>query len=196
VADTQCPGNELRLDESGIIGLPAQRGDAPGITVRVRGIRRRRDARGEDVCRNVAQAAQCDRAAIIPERVERIAHLRCGRAGDEDVAVAIVELVVPVVVAVLVVASAGNADRIVDQQQLVVHALVHLQEAAQDAGGELERWRARLVERRVVDAQLEVRVRARQRGVEGRSASENSWSTMIRTSTPRRAALTSSSMIR
>ncbi len=109
-----------------------------------------------------------DRAAIVPERVERVAHLRRRRSGDEDVAVAIVELVVPVVVAVLVVASAGNPDRIVDEQQLVVHALVDLQEAAQDAGGKLERRRARLVEGRVVDAQFEIHMRAGQRGIKGR----------------------------
>ncbi len=51
---------------------------------------------------------------------------------------------------------------VVDQQQLVVHALVEAEEAAQDVRGEFERRRRGLVERRVVQAQFEVRMRARE----------------------------------
>ena len=43
-----------------------------------------------------------------------------------------------------------------------MHALIETEEAAKYTGGEFQRLRARLVEGRVVDAQLEIHMRARQ----------------------------------
>jgi hypothetical protein len=77
-------------------------------------------------------------------------------------AVDVVEIVVPVEVAVLVVAPAGDADAVVHQHQLVVHALVELHEAAQHAGGEFQRRRVRGMEGGVVQLHLEVGADPRQ----------------------------------
>src|SRR6185437_2458057 len=123
----------------------------------------RRGAVGDDALVDVAQVGQRHRALVPPEQLEAAGHRGGGGTADHHVAVDVVEGVVPVEVAVLVVAPAGDADGVVHQQQLVVHALVELHEAAQHAGGEIQRRRARLVEGRVVQPNLEVGAGAGQR---------------------------------
>src|SRR3546814_14697091 len=77
------------------------------------------------------------------------------RSGHHDVAVAEVVHRVPVVIVVLVVAPAGDADDVVDQQQLAVHALVQPPPAAGRGQRVLRVVDVRPSQHRVVDAQLE-----------------------------------------
>ena len=131
--------------------------------------------------------------AIVPERIEVGRHVARHRAGHQQVAVAEVVVGVPVVIVVLVVAPAGDADRAVDQQQLGVHALVELAPAAGRGQHVLRVADPRAAQHRVVDAQLEVAVRAGQRGQRSTRSSADSWSISTRTRTPRRAAASNSS---
>ena len=95
---------------------------------------------GDDALVDVVEPRQRHRAPVRPELVERGLHVAAGLGAEhERVAVAVVERLVPVEVAVLDVASAGDADLAVDEEELVVHALVEAREAADDAGRELDR---------------------------------------------------------
>lgn len=122
----------------------------------------RRRAVRQDAPVDVAQVGQRHRALVPPEQLETGRHLFRGGTADHHVAVDVVEVVVPVEVAVLVIAPTGDADAVVHQQQLVVHALVELHEAAQHAGSEFQRLRVGLVEGRVVQPHLQVRADPRQ----------------------------------
>ena len=139
-----------------------QRLDARRILVGVRGVGGSVESVVEDAARYIAQSAQCDAVRVVPECVERRLHRSAGGSGDEHIAIAIIEFIVPVEIAVLVIAAACDADFAVDEQYLVVHALVEFGEATKDTHREFERRRARLVERRVVDAQFEIHMRARE----------------------------------
>ena len=117
---------------------------------------------GQDALVEIAQVGQRHGAAVVPEQVETVGHLARRRPGDHHVAVDVIEVVIPVEVAVLVVASAGDADAVVHQQQLVVHALVELHEAADHARGEFQRRRAGVVEGGVVQPHVQVDAGAHQ----------------------------------
>ncbi len=137
----------------------------PGHPQRPAVVRRLPDRRcgvGQDAPIDVAQVGQRRGALVPPEQLETGGHLPGGGTADHHVAVDVVEIVVPVEVAILVVASAGDADAVVHQQQLVVHALVEMHEAAQHAGGEFQRLRVGLVKGGVVQPHLQVGADPRQ----------------------------------
>ncbi|MNI23139.1 hypothetical protein D3C73_767130 [compost metagenome] len=120
--------------------------------------RQHRHALLEQGTADIVQALGRHAALRTPEGIEVGGHRACFGAGDQHVPVAEVVLAVPVVIVVLVVAPTDHADRIVNHQQLVVHALVEATEAAQHAAGIVEIVQPGLAERRVVDPQLEVLV--------------------------------------
>jgi len=159
-------GQRLRhqppVDQSVIGGIAGHPLRARGLLER--GRRQRRHAFAQQALADVDQFGDAARPARAPERLEVLAHLARRRSGHQHVAVAEVVDRIPVVIVVGVVAAAGDADRAVDQQQLGVHALVELAPAARGCEQVLGVAQVRAVEHRVVDADFEIRVRARQRG--------------------------------
>ncbi len=149
--------HEATGDEAVIAGLPAH----PLHPLRAPEFSRRHLRRPslQQRATDIVQAFGRDAARRVPERFEVRRHGACLRAGHQHVAVAEVVFAVPVVIVVLVIASTHHADRIVDDQQLVVHALVEAAEAAQHAAGVIEIVQPRLAEGGVVHAQLQVLVR-------------------------------------
>ncbi len=124
--------------------------------------RHRRHAFAQQQLADVVEPRHRHAAPRRPVGVEVGGHRPRHGTGDQHVAVAEVVLGVPVEIVVLVVAPADHADRIVDHQQLVVHALVEAAEAAQHAGGVVEVVGLGQAEGGVVDAQREVLVRTGQ----------------------------------
>ncbi len=152
--------DERAGDEGGVVGFLAD----PFHPLGAAELRRRhvRDAGVEQGATDIVQPFGRHAARRAPERIEVGGHRPRFRPGDQHVAVAEVVLAVPVVIVVLVVAATDHADRIVDDQQLVVHALVEPAEAAQHAAGIVEVVQPGLAEGRIVDPQLEVLVGAGQ----------------------------------
>ena len=152
--------HEGAADVGRVVGLVAD--PLQPLRIAIVGDRHLRRTGPEQGGADIVEAFGRDTARGAPERVEVGRHLAHFRASHQHVTVAEVVLAVPVVIVVLVVASANHAQRIVDHQQLVVHALVEATEAAQHAGGVVDVVQPRLAEGGVVDAQFEVLVAAGQ----------------------------------
>ena len=126
--------------------------------------RHRRHALAQQGAADIVQALGGHAAPRLPERLEIGRHRRRLRTRDQHVAVAEVVFGVPVEVVVLVVAPAADADAVVHQQQLGMHALVEAAEAAQHAARVVQVVQLGLAEAGVVDADGKVLVRTGQRG--------------------------------
>ena len=167
VADVaQRPYRHRRIDQTaahqrGVVGV-ATHGLDPLRPLRCRVVHRRH-ALAQHEAADVRQPGHGPAERRIPEGFEMRVHAGDRRTGDEDVAVAEVVGRVPVVIVVLVVAAAGDAHQPVHHHQLVVHALV---EPAPATSGRQRVHRVadpRAAQHRVVEAHLEIRVRAGQR---------------------------------
>jgi len=97
------------------------------------------------------------RTLVPPEQLEAIGHRTCRRTANQHIAIDVVEIVVPVEVAILIVATTGDADAVIHQKKLVVHALVELEEAAGNAGGPLQRRGMCVMECWVVQPDFQIR---------------------------------------
>ena len=124
-----------RIDEAArdlglIVGRIRHRQHARrAMLLRQRG-QRRRPLMRDQVAGHILEPRQRQRALVIPEQLEHALHLAPARASEQHVAIAEIQHRIPVVIIVGNVAATGNADAIVHQQQLVVHALVDPAEAA------------------------------------------------------------------
>ncbi|MNM58480.1 hypothetical protein D3C81_697110 [compost metagenome] len=157
----QCRIDKLAADEACVGGLGAHPFDALGITEG--GLGHGRHALPQQRFADIVQAFGRHTAPRLPERLEVGGHLAHLRPGHHHVTIAEVVFPVPVVIVILVIAATDHADHVVNHQQLVVHALVEAAEAAQHAAHVVEVIELGLAEGRVVDAQLEIGVRAGQR---------------------------------
>ena len=153
--------HQAAAHQRGIVGVAAHRLD-PLRPLRRR-VAHRRHTLAQHETADIRQPGHGPAERRIPEGFEMRVHAGDRRAGDQDVAVAKVVGRVPVVIVVLVVAAAGDAHQPVHHHQFVVHALV---EPAPAAGGGQRVHRVadpRPAQHRVVEAHLEIRMRAAQR---------------------------------
>ena len=162
VADRQCRAGQALGDQHRVVGFARDRRHARGALVLRRAPRAHAVAQQERA--DIGQLLDRHAAPAVPERLEIGLHGRDFGTGQQQVAVAEVVLVAPVVVIVLVVAPAGDRDLAVDRQQLAVHALVEAAPAAGRSQQVLRIVDACAPQHRVVDPHFEIAVHAGQGG--------------------------------
>src|SRR6185503_5049007 len=129
---------------------------------------------GQRLLRRLAAEQRLDRnrQRTVPEVIEARRHVLDDAAGGDDVIVAEVEVASFLKVRIADIASADDADLVVDDEKLVVHPTVQPDPIAQqlDVVQKLQKLHLAPVHRRVEYAQLDIRVRSKRRQLDRASA--------------------------